>query len=46
MKLVRYEELMELSRRLESIAIPAQDRLPKLWEIHKIYVGQDYVKNA
>ena len=35
---------VELSRRLESIAIPAQDRLPKLWEIHKIYIGQDYVK--
>lgn len=29
----------------ETHAVRAQDRLPLLWELHKVYVGQSYVKD-
>lgn len=30
---------------LNKHAIPMQERLPKLWELHKIYVNQNFVKD-
>jgi len=30
---------------LEKNAVPSQERLPKLWELHKIYVNQGFVRD-
>ena len=37
--------LAAIADRAERLAIPAQKRLPKLWDIHEVYVGQGYVKD-
>ncbi len=36
---------MALAELLEKSAIPMQKRLPKLWDLHKIYVNQGFVKD-
>jgi CO dehydrogenase maturation factor len=39
------EVFASLAKLLETHAIPMQERLPKLWELHKMYVNQDFVKD-
>lgn len=37
--------LESVKRIAEAHAVNAQERLPLLWELHKVYVGQSYVKD-
>lgn len=37
--------LESIKKTAESHAMSAQERLPLLWDLHKVYVGQSYVKD-
>jgi CO dehydrogenase maturation factor len=39
------EVFRTLAALLEKNALPMQERLPKLWDLHKIYVNQGFVKD-
>lgn len=39
------QTLNDLADRVQQMAIPSQQRLSALWDIHKVYVGQGYVRD-
>jgi CO dehydrogenase maturation factor len=39
------EVFITLARLLKKNGLPMQERLPRLWDLHKIYVNQEFVKD-